>query len=37
VKVAQKMGDFYVLDKVHDELVNRFYDSLVQKGLIEKE
>lgn len=37
VRVTQKLGDFYVLDKVHDELVNRLYDALVEKGLVENE
>ena len=37
VKVARRMGDFYVLDKMHDDLVNQFYEALVQKGLIAKE
>jgi hypothetical protein len=37
VKVAKKLGDFYVLDKVHDELTSRFYEALVEKGLVTKE
>ena len=36
VSVARKL-DFYVLDQVHDQLTNHFYDTLVAKGLIEKE
>ena len=36
VKVARKL-DFYVLDQVHDQLANHFYDTLLAKGLIEKE
>lgn len=37
VKVTQKLNDFYVLDRLHDELVNRFYEALVEKGLVDKE
>lgn len=37
VKVAKKMNDFYVLDQMHDDLANRLYDSLKEKGLIENE
>lgn len=36
VKVA-RMLDFYILDTVHDQLANSFYDALVEKGMIEKE
>ena len=36
VSVAKKL-DFYVLDQVHDQLANHFYNTLVTKGLIEKE
>jgi hypothetical protein len=36
VKVARRLNDFYVLDQVHDDLANRLYDSLKQKGLIEE-
>jgi hypothetical protein len=34
VKVAQKLDDFYVLDRMHDELSGKFYDALKAKGLI---
>lgn len=37
VKVARSLGDYYVLDRMHDELAGKFYDGLVEKGLIEKE
>ena len=37
VRVARSLGDYYVLDRMHDELAGRFYDGLVEKGLIEKE
>jgi hypothetical protein len=36
VGVARKL-DFYVLDQVHDQLANHFYDRLVEQGLIAKE
>jgi hypothetical protein len=35
VKVARHLQDFYVLDQMHDDLVNRLYDSLKEKGLIQ--
>lgn len=35
VRVAEKINDFYVLDRMHDELSEKFYDALVAKGLIE--
>lgn len=34
VRVAQKLDDFYVLDRMHDELSGKFYDALKAKGLI---
>ena len=34
VRVAIKLNDFYVLDRMHDEMADRFYDALVAKGLI---
>jgi hypothetical protein len=34
VKVARRVGDFYVLDQMHDDLANRLYENLKQKGLI---
>lgn len=36
VGVARKLGDYYVLDKMRDELADRLYAELVSKGLIEK-
>ncbi len=36
VNVAKKL-DFYVLDQVHDRLANHLYDTLLSKGMIEKE
>ena len=37
VRVAEQMKDYYTLDVFHDSLVDTFYDSLVQRGLITKE
>ncbi|MBI2439135.1 MAG: hypothetical protein HYV45_00805 [Candidatus Moranbacteria bacterium] len=37
VKVARKLNDYYALDCMHDELVDKFYDGLLERGLIEKE
>ncbi|NTW13703.1 MAG: hypothetical protein HGA31_01595 [Candidatus Moranbacteria bacterium] len=34
VKVAIKLNDFYVLDRMHDEMAEKFYDALVAKGVI---
>ena len=34
VRVAQHLNDFYVLDRMHDELAGRFYDALKERGLI---
>jgi hypothetical protein len=34
VRVAQKLDDFYVLDRMHDELSGKFYDALKAKGMI---
>jgi hypothetical protein len=36
VQVARKL-DFYVLDQVHDQLANHFYEKLVSQGMIERE
>ena len=36
VKVAQKLGDYYILDKMHDELAEKFYEALKEKGMIEE-
>jgi hypothetical protein len=36
VSVARKMKDYYVLDRMHDDLVDKLYDELVAKGLIQK-
>lgn len=34
VRVAMKLNDFYVLDRVHDEMAEKFYDALVERGVI---
>lgn len=36
VHVAQKLKNYYVLDRMHDEMVDKFYQGLVEKGLVEK-
>lgn len=37
VKVARSLRDYYALDRMHDELSNKLYQGLLEKGLIEKE
>jgi len=37
VRVAMKLNDLYVLDRVHDEMAERFYDALVARGVIRDE
>ncbi|MDD2766696.1 MAG: hypothetical protein PHH40_02965 [Candidatus Moranbacteria bacterium] len=37
VKVARSLGDYYALDKMHDELVDNLYEGLLAKGLIKKD
>ncbi len=37
VKVARSLKDFYALDRMHDELAGKFYEGLLEKGMIEKE
>ncbi|TXG75853.1 hypothetical protein E6Q11_06355 [Candidatus Dojkabacteria bacterium] len=37
VRVAKRMNDLYVLDTMHDELVDKLYEGLVAKGLMIKE
>lgn len=37
VRVARKLDDFYVLDRMHDELSGKFYDVLKERGLIREE
>lgn len=34
VRVAMRLNDFYVLDRVHDEMAEKFYDALVERGVI---
>lgn len=37
VKVARTLKDYYALDRMHDELSDKLYQGLLEKGLIEKE
>ncbi len=37
VHVAQKMKNYYLLDRMHDEMVDKFYQGLVEKGLTGKD
>lgn len=35
VAVAQKMNDYFLLDRMHDELADKFYEALKAKGLVD--
>lgn len=37
VRAAKRMNDLYVLDTMHDELADKLYAGLLEKGLISKE
>lgn len=37
VKVARSLRDYYALDRMHDELVDKLYEGLLAKGLISKD
>lgn len=37
VAVAKKLGDYYVLDVMHDELADKLYEALLAKGLVQTE
>lgn len=37
VKVARSLKDYYALDRMHDELVDKLYDGLLAKGFIQKD
>lgn len=37
VRVAERLNDFYVLDRMHDELADKFYDALKAKGMLKDE
>lgn len=37
VKVARSLKDYYTLDMMHDQLSDKLYQGLLEKGLIEKE
>lgn len=34
VEVARSLKDYYALDKMHDDLVDKLYNSLLEKGMI---
>ena len=36
VDVARKMKSYYLLDRMHDDMVDKFYQGLIDKGVIEK-
>jgi hypothetical protein len=36
VRVAIKLNDLYVLDRMHDEMAEQFYNALVKKGVIKE-
>lgn len=37
VKVARSLKDYYALDRMHDELIDKLYDGLLERGLIKKD
>ena len=37
VRVAERLNDFYVLDRMHDELADKFYEALKAKGMLKDE
>lgn len=37
VKVARSLGDYYALDRMHDDIADKLYEGLLAKGLIKKE
>lgn len=37
VAVAKKLGDYYVLDVMHDQLADKLYEALLAKGLVRAE
>lgn len=37
VRVARHLDDNYVLDRIHDELTGRFYETLKAKGVVRDE
>lgn len=37
VKVARSLKDYYALDRMHDELIDKLYEGLLAKGLISKD
>jgi hypothetical protein len=36
VHVAEKMKSYYLLDRMHDEMIEKFYQGLAEKGLVKK-
>ncbi|MEK9151000.1 MAG: hypothetical protein AAB547_00020 [Patescibacteria group bacterium] len=37
VKVARSLQDYYALDRVHDDLADKLYAGLLERGLIQKD
>jgi len=37
VKVARELKDYYALDRMHDALVDKLYEGLLSRGLIQKD
>lgn len=37
VRVARSLKDYYALDRMHDDLVDKLYQGLLAKGLIDQE
>jgi hypothetical protein len=37
VRVAMRLNDLYALDRLHDEMAEKFYDALVARGIIRDE
>lgn len=37
VRVARSLSDYYALDRMHDELADKLYTGLIERGLIKKE
>lgn len=37
VKIAYALKDYYILDRMHDELADKLYTGLLEKGLVTRE
>lgn len=37
VKVARSLQDYYALDRMHDDLADKLYAGLLERGLIQKD